>query len=163
MNDTDRVIDHIFNMMPEDENEAEVFSAALNALRAEADRANGCPKCQRGFTGGYPIRLLDPDAIFCSRCGRKLERENPPPLTPDQLREINQDMENRRWVWIELLKIPHHNEIESAYYRVQSDYTHGRAFCCGYPGYGVHFEYHDYGITWLAYNYQPKEVLYDGH
>ena len=77
-------------------------------------------------------------------------------LTLEQLRQMDADMKNRRWVWIEVLKPYRSDEKVSAYYRVQSDYTRDRAFCCGYPGIGFSFDYSDYGITWLAYAHKPE-------
>jgi hypothetical protein len=78
------------------------------------------------------------------------------PLTLEQMRQMDTDMENRPWVWIEVLK-PFKYELKtSAYYQVQSDCTHDRAFCCGYPGLGFAFDYDDYGKTWLAYRRKPE-------
>lgn len=77
------------------------------------------------------------------------------PLTLDELRKMDSDMQTRRWVWIKVIATD--GRHESAYYRVQSDYTHGRAFCCGWPGTGFAFEYADYGKTWLAYRCKPEE------
>lgn len=63
----------------------------------------------------------------------------------------------RAWVWIEVLEPLDYEEKVSAYYRKQMDYTHKKAFCCGYPGLSFSFYYEDYGKTWIAYQYQPKE------
>ena len=71
-------------------------------------------------------------------------------LSLEQLKEIANDMENRKWVWIENLE-----SGQAAYYQAQMDWTRGRAFCCGYPGIGYSFNYADYGITWRAYWYNP--------
>lgn len=83
----------------------------------------------------------------------KLHRLENPPLTVDYLKEINRDMNNRRWVWIEVLKPFDYKTKVSAYYQAQSDYTKGESFCCGYPGIGFGFDYCDYGRTWIAYCY----------
>lgn len=78
------------------------------------------------------------------------------PLTLEQMRQMDTDMENRPWVWIEVLK-PFKYELKtSAYYQVQSDCTHDRAFCCGYPGLGFAFDYDDFGKTWLTYRRKPE-------
>ena len=61
----------------------------------------------------------------------------------------------RAWVWIEVLVPFDYEEKVSAYYRKQEDYTHDKAFCCGYPGLSFVFYYEDYGKTWIAYQYQP--------
>lgn len=84
---------------------------------------------------------------------RRAHPENKP-MTVEYLRKINQDMNNRRWIWIEILICD--GRHESAYYRVQSDYTRDRSFCCGYPGAGFSFDFADYGKTWLAYVCKPE-------
>lgn len=55
------------------------FFLGEQALQEKAEREKGCPCCESLFTGGADVGLLDPDARFCSRCGRKLEvpHENP--------------------------------------------------------------------------------------
>jgi hypothetical protein len=55
------------------------FFLGEQALQEKAEREKGCPYCEALLTGGTSTRLLDPDARFCSRCGRKLEvpHENP--------------------------------------------------------------------------------------
>ncbi|HEX3018586.1 MAG TPA: hypothetical protein VHP31_12150 [Caproicibacter sp.] len=75
------------------------------------------------------------------------------PLTLEQLRQMDGDTEDREWVWIELI-VPL-KSTDSAYFQVQHDYTHGRGFCCGYPGTTWEFDYSDYGKTWLAYVRKP--------
>ncbi|WP_313413203.1 hypothetical protein [Sedimentibacter sp.] len=91
---------------------------------------------------------------------KRMKDENPP-LTIEELKEISKDIENRQWVWIEILpeytRHKPYSEAESAYYHVQTDYAKGESFCCGYPGYGFEFEYEDYGKTWLAYRRKPEE------
>lgn len=79
------------------------------------------------------------------------------PLTLDELREIAECVVTCPWVWIEVIT-PHSKckDEVSAYYRVQNDYTRGRAFCCGYPGMSFAFDYADYGKTWLAYRTKPE-------
>lgn len=83
------------------------------------------------------------------------EADENPALTIDELKEINADMDNRPWVWIEVFPeyrlFNPRSQAEPAYYRVQADYTEGKAFCCGYPGLGFYFKYEDYGKTWLTY------------
>lgn len=83
--------------------------------------------------------------------GKKLQREENKALTVEYLKEINQDMRNRRWVWIEVLKPFSYEYKTSGYYCVQYDFSRGESFCCGYPGLGFGFDYCDYGRTWLAY------------
>jgi hypothetical protein len=83
-------------------------------------------------------------------------KDDNPPLSLEYLKQINGDMENRRWIWIEVIIPSKVQDKESAYYRVQSDYTQGRAFCCGYPGCGYSFDYADYTKTWLAYQSKPE-------
>lgn len=61
------------------------------------------------------------------------------------------------WVWIEALKPFEFSEKVSAYYKKQEDYTHGRAFTCGYPGLSFGFEYAEYNETWVAYRCKPEE------
>lgn len=110
------------------------------------------------------------DIEFCSHGGNKeatqdklsatlpkaVEPANTGALTVEQLRKMDSDMENRCWVWIEVLK-PFSYELKvSAYYQVQYDYTKGKAFICGYPGLTFGFDYSDYGKTWLAYRCKPE-------
>ena len=59
------------------------------------------------------------------------------------------------WVWIEVLQPFSFEEKTSAYYRKQVDYTHGKAFICGYPGISFGLEYSDYSKTWVAYTERP--------
>lgn len=69
-----------------------------------------------------------------------------------------EDLKNlplREWVWIEVLQLFDYAEKASAYYRKQADYSHERAFCCGYPGLSFSFDYADYGTTWEAYICRP--------
>lgn len=74
-------------------------------------------------------------------------------LSREQLKHLP-DLE---WVWIEVLEPFDCEDKVSAYYRKHDDYTHGEAFCCGYPGYSFGFDYDDYNKTWLAYRYKPSE------
>lgn len=94
---------------------------------------------------------------------RKVEQKKA--LSIEQLRQLSEkaskfdDSQCDMWVWIELL-----NKLEarpgmgkvSGYYKVQTDYTHGRSFCCGYPGVGYGFDYDQYGKDWLAYFVRPE-------
>lgn len=73
-------------------------------------------------------------------------------LSVEQLKVLPQ----RAWVWIEILKPYSFGEKVSAYYRIDYDYTSGRALCCGYPGITFNFYYADYDKTWTAYQYQLK-------
>lgn len=80
------------------------------------------------------------------------------PFAVEQLKA----MPVKTWVWIEVLQNDFQN-IESAYYCKHPDYTHDKAFTCGYPGHGYEFDYIDYGKKWLAYKYQPvKEASQNG-
>ena len=64
-------------------------------------------------------------------------------LTIEHLKEIN-TKPLQHWVWIERLNLEQcADDAFSGYYRTSFDYTKGRAFCCGYPGVGYHFEYAD--------------------
>lgn len=97
-----------------------------------------------------------PDQLYLGTAGagRPAGRRNQP-LSVELLKAINNDMYPRRWVWVENLANPEHENIPSAYYQVHSDHSKGKSFCCGYPGYGVHFDYSSYGKDWVAYWQQP--------
>lgn len=87
------------------------------------------------------------------------------PLSIEQLHRLSRIVSdsdinrNDVWVWIEILDKaelrPGMGKV-SGYYKVQIDYTHGRSFCCGYPGMGYGFDYDRYGIGWLAYSVKPE-------
>lgn len=62
----------------------------------------------------------------------------------------------KEWCWVEVLQPFDSAEKVSAYYRKHYDYSHERAFCCGYPGLSFSFDYADYGITWEAYKCCPN-------
>ena len=51
------------------------LETAIEALREQAERSKGCEFCKPLFTGGTNARLLDSNAVFCSRCGKRLEVE----------------------------------------------------------------------------------------
>ncbi len=139
------------------------FCGNTNSLNIDVDddvfavncnwKEGGC-----GATGGY--RYTEEEAIEVWN-NRPVDKK--PPLTIEELKEISADMENCSWVWIEILpdyKIyKPYSETESAYYRVQKDYTKGESLCCGYPGFGFYFKYEDYGETWLAYRIKPEEEV----
>lgn len=84
------------------------------------------------------------------------------PLTVEELKALDSNTNGtpRQWMWIEILDDkmlkPGFGKV-SAYYRVQYDYTHGEAFCCGYPGMSYGFDYAEYGKTWIAYNHPPDK------
>lgn len=85
------------------------------------------------------------------------ERENPKPLTLDELRETSL----QEWVWISVLSPFECEQKVSAYYRRYESCgaaLAARAFWCGYPGLTFGFDYVDYGKTWLAYSHKPKGV-----
>lgn len=113
-----------------------------------------CQECKK-FRG---VGIKDKESIqmfrFCPVCGRNLYEESP--LSVVELRLINAETENRSWIWIQISKHVESGNKVSAYYQSQLNYTHGRAFCCGYPGLGFCFEYSDYGKTWLAYLHKPE-------
>lgn len=83
----------------------------------------------------------------------------PAPLTIEYLKQINADMHPRRWVWIQVIVPPEHYKVESAYYRVYLGHDMEESFSCGWPGLGFSFDYSEYGVTWAAYENQPKEEL----
>ena len=60
-----------------------------------------------------------------------------------------------KWVWIE--RVDQCGDWPSAYYQKESDFTRGRAFCCGYPNHSFSFDYRDYGHTWTAYQFEPQK------
>lgn len=71
-----------------------------------------------------------------------------------------EDLKNlplRAWVWIECLQPFNFEEKTSAYYRKHADYDYEKTFFCGYPGLTFGFDYADYGVTWEAYKYCPRE------
>lgn len=107
-------------------------------------------KCCFSRTGQYTSESAATDVW-----NRRTQPDNAA-LSIMQLKQMNKNMYNRQWVWIEVLVAD--DRHESAYYRVQYDYTHGRAFCCGYPGLGFSFDYNNYGTTWLAYVHKPEEL-----
>ncbi len=136
------------------------------------EKLKSCPFCE----GEAKQYLSVCSWVECKKCGVKTPQyqfdnqsiaawntraaDENPVLTIEELQKINDDMENRPWVWIEVL--PERSKyssvhIESAYYQAHSDYTEGEAFCCGYPGLGFHFEYEEYGKTWLAYKRKPED------
>lgn len=78
-------------------------------------------------------------------------KENKSILTVEQLIALPEG----EWVWIEVLQPFSFEEKVSAYYRKQMDYTHGKAFICGYPGISFGFDFSDYNNTWVAYTEQP--------
>lgn len=85
----------------------------------------------------------------------KHERENPEPLTLEQLREMEGEP-LKHWVWIEVLDpCEFHYDAISGYYRTSIDFTKGEAFCCGWPGLICAYDYCDYGKTWVAYAHKP--------
>ena len=61
--------------MCESEYQQEAVDIAREALREQAERSKGCEYCKPLFTGGTNARLLDSNAVFCSRCGKRLEVE----------------------------------------------------------------------------------------
>ena len=86
----------------------------------------------------------------------KQERENPQPLTLEQLKS----MDLLEWCWIEVL-VPFDFELKvSAYYQKQevgTERTMLKTFWCGYPGMTFGFDYCNYGKTWLAYAHKPEQ------
>lgn len=92
----------------------------------------------------------------------KEQNRNKMPLTIEEVKALSDKVENNpnQWVWIEILDYriskPGCGKV-SAYYRVQYDYTHGEAFCCGYPGITYDFDYAEYGKTWFAYTHPPTK------
>lgn len=85
----------------------------------------------------------------------RLEQVENKPFSIDELKQINADMENHPWVWVEILIPSGCCEKGHGYYRVQYDYACGECFACGYPGISFPFAYTDYGKTWLAYQHKP--------
>lgn len=120
---------------------------------------NPCEWCRTPDKGGETCRGCFPyeDSNECpSKFTAFSAKSSNEPLTLGQLRKMDVDMKNRRWVWIEALKPFSYEHKVSAYYQVQLDYTQGEAFVCGYPGLSFGFDYADYGKTWLAYARKPE-------
>lgn len=114
-----------------------------------------CPECgAKTLTHYYSLYNEMAEKYAISVWNRRASPANPP-LTLEQLQEMNGDMETRPWVWIEMLV--EDKRHKSAYYQIQHDYTKGEALCCGYPGMGYEFEYEDYNETWLAYAHKPEK------
>ena len=85
----------------------------------------------------------------------QLERENPEPLTLDELQKLRL----KEWVWVEVLEPNACYNAQPAYYQKQSSWRPEAHFACGYPGWSTTFDYCDYGKTWLAYRHKPEEEL----
>lgn len=105
------------------------------------------------FSTASPIfhpRTLQRATDYCRQYARKPVSML---LTVEQLKALQED----EWVWIEVLEPFPCKEKVSAYYRKGYDYSHGRSFCCGYPGMSFLFDYSSYNDAWLAYSCQPKE------
>ena len=83
---------------------------------------------------------------------------DPAQLTVAQLKEINRDLKNRRWVWIDVLADGEYGKFAngSAYYMPMPDVSGVDAFNAGYPGTRFLFRYEDYGKTWIAYDRRPE-------
>lgn len=90
--------------------------------------------------------------IACQAMREKIERENPKPLTLDELRNMN-----GKPVWIE----KKYSDLESYFGIVCLSFNQEYvmsfiAVTQGYAMLKVHFS--EYGATWLAYKYKPKET-----
>lgn len=76
------------------------------------------------------------------------ERENPKPLTPDELKEMDGEP-----VWIIPLCVDIGWTAQWRIYTVREPVTVNAK---SYGWYGLHLK--DYGKTWVAYRHKPKEV-----
>lgn len=130
-------------------------------------RAN-CGECD-GFSNFKPCR--DPLRFrFCPDCGRPYVKEawdeleermqgtpnEPSPNEPMTLDELRQ-MALEEWVWIAVILPQQVDWDELGYYRKLDNCRPEEVFSCGYPGWGVGFNYKDYGITWRAYRRRPED------
>ena len=75
------------------------------------------------------------------------ERENPKPLTPDELKEMDGEP-----VWIIPLCVDTGWTAQWRIYTVREPVTVNAK---SYGWYGLHLK--DYGKTWVAYRHKPKE------
>jgi 23S rRNA pseudoU1915 N3-methylase RlmH len=100
------------------------------------------------------------EAIENLKYQTEMEKENNP-LTLEELRKMDADVENPHWVWIKVLKPFGYSEKVSAYYQTHecgtADGAMKRTFWCGYPGLIFGFDYADYGKTWIAYARKPMK------
>lgn len=87
MSELKQAINHIYNMMPDDDEEAEFLSVALKAMQEKLERENGCPYCDIA-KANENIRntalwvkeaqtskwtMMGKELIYCPMCGRKLK------------------------------------------------------------------------------------------
>lgn len=84
MNEIEKAIGIIFNLMPEDEEESDAFSCALSALQERIDRENGCKFCTKydieDLVCYIPLdngSSIDAYTNFCPMCGRPLKTAMP--------------------------------------------------------------------------------------
>lgn len=79
----------------------------------------------------------------------KAERENPKPLTLEQLK-------GKKWkAWI-YIKTNEMAAMTSDWYRIFEPII--ADFSVGYPGVIWDLDFSDYGKTWSAYDHEPKEA-----
>jgi len=134
------------------------IDTAITALRAQqehehyGDDAEGrlnaiCEQCQIGYSDRLFLRdLLDAWEAEC-------ERDNPKPLTLDELREVSEEDEfGGTHIWIKDLN---NGWIASAITDITTQDGVIGIWCA--DANDVYRE-KDYGKTWLAYRYKPKEA-----
>jgi len=105
----------------------------------------------RMYTDLYPVK-----GIILAALRAQQERENPKPLTLEQLKE-----RVGKTVWIIEGNQNHPAECEIhcvEIYRCDSRYVYFFYFGCATEE-GLLIEH--YGTTWLAYDHEPKEARYD--
>jgi len=148
--ETDEVIEECSQRMKDELfDQKEHFTVGLAALREKLERDNGC---------GCPCG--EPGPNFCEKCNKirveaireKLERNNPKPLTLDELKE-----RAGKPVWIrelygspELLRF---DRFEPATYHSGDDARFDQFGTTR----GIIRWLCKYGETWLAYDHEPKE------
>lgn len=64
--------DYVDDLQGEGDIDEQVLDIAVAAMKELEAREKGCGLCAKLFTGGTHARMLDPDAKFCKRCGKKL-------------------------------------------------------------------------------------------
>lgn len=97
--------------------------------------------------------LCPTDRMALTSLREKLERDNPQSLTLDELRE-----RDGKPVWVQNVKHPERSRWELMVNAVYSFVNQEYSFQTCWPQKLVCYRRgKDYGKTWLAYDYQPKE------
>ena len=145
-------------IIPQQTNQQPPFDFPVKSIAAQvadmADQAICSAIISAAKDAGVTDLYLMDKTFVLEALQEKAERENPKPLTIEELRKMDGEP-----VWVSNLEFPNDSEYCVIDAKRDTFAQYGDRFCAAYiPGCECSwYDFTDYGNRWIAYRHKPKE------